>query len=110
VSVVFQPLLKMERRSARRYPVVAIAHYRWKTTVFPFENGEGRTQDISTNGVFVVSDARLPSLDAHVCIALFHDRANEPRIWLHGEGVVVRVDSVEHPDRGFAVALRTILI
>jgi hypothetical protein len=110
VSVVFQPLLKMERRSARRYSVVAIAQYRWKATIFPSESGEGRTQNISTNGVFVVSDARLPPLDAHVCIALSHVRSNELRIWLHGEGVVIRVDSEERPNRGFAVSLRTVLI
>jgi hypothetical protein len=90
--------------------VVAIAQYRWKANIFPCESGEGRTQNISTNGVFVVSDAQLPPLDAHVCIALSHVRSNEPRIWLHGEGLVVRVDSEKRPYRGFAVSLRTILI
>ena len=100
----------LERRTARRYPVTALVQYRWKATLPPLESGEGRTQGISTNGVFVVGDAQ-PPLGAYVYIELFrHDRINELRIWLRGEGVVVRVDSEGRPDRGFAASLRTVSI
>jgi hypothetical protein len=100
----------LERRTARRYPVTAIVQYRWKATLPPFESGEGRTRGISTNGVFVVGDAQ-PPLGAYVYIELFrHDRISELRIWLRGEGVVVRVDSEGRPGRGFAASLRTVSI
>lgn len=98
----------LERRTARRYPVTTIVQYRWRATLLPLESYEGRTRDISTKGVFVVADAR-PPLGSYVYIAVFHrDQINELRICLRGEGLVVRVDSVGHPDRGFAASLQTV--
>jgi hypothetical protein len=76
----------------------------------PFESGEGMTRDISTNGVYVVADVQ-PPLGTYVYVALFrNDHVEDLRIWLRGEGLVVRVDSEGQADRGFAASLRSVRV
>jgi hypothetical protein len=94
-----------ERRRKRRYQVAMRAYFRWQEPDGTWRKGSGTTQNISSQGVFIVADSVPPLGDIKLAVAVPPVRRNATgKVRLCGQGVVLRVV----PNSGFAthVALR----
>jgi hypothetical protein len=84
--------LTHEHRSSVRLPLELVVHVRWKGQTGSYEEADGRTADISGNGLFVSVPARLaPETPITFTVYLPRGITNTP-IELTGQGRVVRSD------------------
>ena len=86
----------LELRHATRYPLAAPVTFRWPTSQGWVRAGQGTTRDISSDGVMVAAGA-CPPVGVHIQLTVFLPRreASGHAVKLHGEGIVVRVQSCE---------------
>jgi len=78
-------------RKAKRYPMSAAVTFCWNPGVGTLEEGRGTTLDISSNGVFVITEAAPRAgdrLELEICLRLSEHEFKFVRF--HGEGKVVR--------------------
>lgn len=84
--------LTHEHRSSGRVPLELIVHVRWRDESGSYAEADGRTGDISGNGLFVSVPARLaPETPITFTVYLPRGITNTP-IELVGQGRVVRSD------------------
>jgi len=93
----------VDLRHSRRYRVSAPASFLWERADGLLEETSGAIRDISDRGVFIVTDT-VPPVGAHldVDVHLPSLDVNSGAVQLHGEGVVVRVETSADEGRGFA--------
>ncbi len=86
----------LELRHARRYPLAAPVAFWWPTSQGWVRAGLGTTRDISSDGVMVTA-RECPPVGARIQLTVLFPRreASGHAVKLHGEGVVVRVQSYE---------------
>ncbi len=86
----------LELRHARRYPLAAPVTFWWPTSQGWVRAGLGTTRDISSDGVMVTA-RECPPVGVHIQLTVLFPRreASGHAVKLHGEGVVVRVQSYE---------------
>jgi PilZ domain-containing protein len=68
--------------------------------------GTGRTRDVSTAGVYIVTDRPPQRADTLRFTLRFDHAAPEAPLWLHCEGRIVRVEPVG-AEVGLAVAIHS---
>jgi hypothetical protein len=86
----------LELRKSRRYPLVAPVAFWWPTSQGWFRAGLGTTRDICSDGVMVTA-RECPPVGVHIHLTVSFPRreGSGHAVKLHGEGVVVRVQSYE---------------
>jgi hypothetical protein len=96
----------VDLRHSRRYRVSATASFLWERADGLLEETSGAIRDISDRGVFIVTDT-VPPVGAHldVDVHLPSVEAGSAAVQLHGEGVVVRIETRAGEGRGFAAAM-----
>jgi hypothetical protein len=99
--------INQEHRNHNRYRLEVPVIFSWRDAGHEGHKGVGLTRVVSTHGAFILT-ATPPPLEANVELKVFFPRVGPAGIPMrfHGEGKVVRVDAVEHPEvrAGFAVA------
>ncbi len=100
----------LELRHAKRYPLAAPVTFWWPILQGWFQAGLGTTRDISSDGVMITA-RECPPVGEHIHLTVLLPRREESghEAKLHGEGVVVRVQSYEsmplsEPTSGFAAS------
>jgi PilZ domain-containing protein len=84
--------LTHEHRSSARLPLELVVHVRWKDETGSYGEADGRTADMSGNGLFLSLPARLtPDTFFTFTVYLPRGITNTP-IELVGQGRVVRSD------------------
>jgi hypothetical protein len=93
----------MELRKTRRYRLSAPAFYCWERADGTLQEAQGTTCDISSRGVFVLTDA-LPPAGAHLelNVHLPSLSGTPSTVQLTGEGTVLRVARAGAGQSGFA--------
>jgi hypothetical protein len=98
-----------ERRKHNCYRLEVPVIFSWLDARHARHKGVGLTRVVSTHGAFVLT-ATPPPVKAKIELKVFLPRvgAGVP-MHFQGEGKVVRVEAVKHPDAraGFAVAAKT---
>jgi PilZ domain len=92
-----------ELRAVQRYSVSLPVCVTWRAPGAPHSSLNALTRDISTRGMFVVTDAEPPEgdlLEFEINLAL--DEAT-PLVVVRGEGRVVRTERLSEQPAGFAV-------
>ena len=86
----------------RDFTICTWSTFRFATIEHPGE-GKGTIRDISDRGVFIITDT-VPPVGAHldVDVHLPSLDVSSGAVQLHGEGVVVRVETGADEGRGFA--------
>lgn len=83
----------VEARASRRYPILALAHFRWKGIDDAWCRRTGLARDISAQGVFILCQ-EPPSLGTNIEVILDIPpmrTITSYRIQLRGIGTVVRL-------------------
>jgi hypothetical protein len=93
----------IELRKATRYKVGAPALFMWAPQDGKPQSGQGVTRDITTMGVYVMTDA-LPPVGARVQLDIVLPKLTDTGsgMHLHGEGVVLRSERGDSTKSGFA--------
>ena len=98
-----------ELRKHNRYRLEAPVVFSWRDAQHARHKGVGLTRVLSTHGAFVLT-ADPPPVEAKIDIKVFLPRfgAGVP-MRFQGQGKVIRVEAVNHPDAraGFAVAAKS---
>jgi len=86
----------LELRHAKRYPLAAPVTFWWPISQSWFRAGLGTTRDISSDGVMITA-RECPPVGEHIHLTVLLPQPEEGghAAKLHGEGVVVRVQSYE---------------
>jgi hypothetical protein len=84
---------EVELRRARRYPLSAAVTFCWDPGDGILQEGHGITLDISSSGVFVITDL-VPRAGGRLELEIFLSPAGRQSkfVRLHGEGKVVRTN------------------
>jgi len=101
-------LVNEEHRKHMRYRLEAPVIFSWRDERHAQHSGVGLTRVLSTHGAFVLT-ATPPPVNASVDLKVFLPRVGSGvPMHFEGQGKVVRLESVKHPDAraGFAVAAR----
>ena len=95
--------IAVELRKSRRYRLPAPVSFVWERPDGQLQEGKGTIRDISDRGVFIITDT-VPPVGAHldVDVHLPSLDVSSGAVQLHGEGVVVRVETGADEGRGFA--------
>lgn len=84
----------VDLRRAKRYPMTAAVSFCWHPGDGVLQEGHGASHDISSGGVFVVTECVLrPGSQLEIDIYLQPTGQEPGFVRLHGEGKVVRTDS-----------------
>ncbi len=87
-----------DHRSSIRLPLELLARLRWKGQAGDYREAEGRTANISGNGLFLTVPARLdPETPISFTVTFPPEITNTP-IELVGQGRVVRSGQVGEPE------------
>jgi PilZ domain len=83
----------VDLRRAKRYPMIAAVTFCWHPGDGVLHEGHGLSVDISSGGVFVVTDS-VPRIGAQLEIDIYLRPTGQESefVRLHGEGKVVRTD------------------
>jgi hypothetical protein len=95
----------MERREQTRYGVRAPVGFEW-IDKGALCRGQGFTRDISSNGMFIYSNSKLPAkADLHVEVSFLSISEGVTNLQLTAKSMVVRVESATIHDKlhGFAI-------
>ena len=99
----------MERREHTRYGVRAPVDFEWIDRGVS-HRGQGLTRDISSKGMFIISDAEPPeSSDVQVEVSFPADDKMPTNLRLSSKSLVVRVERPKSTNevRGFAILHRS---
>lgn len=102
----------LHRRDANRYQIAAPVSYWWSGQDESVQTGHGITQNISSSGVLIVAHICPPKrVRLHIEVRLPPSKENAHGMELHGDGSVVRIESIEtaNPGKrttGFAVSVQ----
>jgi hypothetical protein len=99
----------LELRNANRYRVAAPVDFWWPSPRGSARARRGVTRDISSRGVLVITD-ECPPVGAAIqmTVSLPRRKGRSHPLELHGEGVVIRVQSEKSNslgERGFAASV-----
>ena len=97
-----------EHRKHNRYRLEAPVIFSWRDARHAQHQGVGLTRVVSTHGAFVLT-ATPPPVKANIELKMFFPRiGNGVPMRFQGQGKVVRVEALKHPDAraGFAVAAK----
>jgi hypothetical protein len=98
---------KQEQRKHNRHLLEVPVIFWWRDARHARHQGVGLTRAVSTHGAFVLTRTP-PPVKATIELKVFFPRVGAAGVpmRLHGEGKVVRVEAVKHPEAraGFAVA------
>ena len=95
--------IKVKKTRPTRFVIVALANFSWRTRNGMLHQAEGMTRDISSRGVFVVTQ-QSPAAGAVVDVDIAVGLGTSTR--LRGTGIVVRTDSPNGQAAGFAAAVK----
>lgn len=93
---------RKERRLRKRYPVSALARYRWQDSSGTWISDSAMTLNISVAGIYILTASSPPTgAPVEVRVAVPVPGVGTRRPSLVGQGFVIRVD----PEVGFAAQI-----
>jgi hypothetical protein len=95
--------IKVKKTRATRFVIVALANFSWRTRNGVLQQAEGMTRDISSHGVFILTQ-QIPEAGTVVDVEIAVGLGTSTR--LRGTGIVVRTDSPKGQAAGFAAAVK----